>query len=277
MRLGGPVFVQTDDPEELALAHRKLGYRAAYCPPARLDQPERIRALREAFRKHDVAIAEVGVWNNLMEADQATRQANLKAVIEGLARAEEVGARCVVNIAGSRNPGRWDGPHPDNFSAETFDLAVANAREIIDAVRPQRTKFTYEMMPWAFPDGADSYLALIRAIDRAAFGVHLDVVNAVNSVDRYFNTTALIRDCVIKLGPHIASCHLKDVRLSEDLTVHLDEVRAGEGNLDIRTYLEEVHRLPQEPPMMLEHLASEEEYDAARRYVLGLAKELGVE
>src|SRR6185369_6594913 len=29
IRLGGPIFVKTDDPEELALAHRKLDYRAA--------------------------------------------------------------------------------------------------------------------------------------------------------------------------------------------------------------------------------------------------------
>jgi len=32
IRLGGPVFNAPQDPEELALAHRKLGYRAAYCP-----------------------------------------------------------------------------------------------------------------------------------------------------------------------------------------------------------------------------------------------------
>ena len=32
IRLGGPVFSAPKDPEELALAHRKLGYRAAYCP-----------------------------------------------------------------------------------------------------------------------------------------------------------------------------------------------------------------------------------------------------
>ena len=32
IQLGGPSFASTDDPEALALAHRKLGYRAAYCP-----------------------------------------------------------------------------------------------------------------------------------------------------------------------------------------------------------------------------------------------------
>jgi hypothetical protein len=32
MRLGGPIFVKSDDPAVLAKAHRDLGYRAAYAP-----------------------------------------------------------------------------------------------------------------------------------------------------------------------------------------------------------------------------------------------------
>ena len=32
LRLGGPIFSSTDDPEEMARVHRQLGYRAAYCP-----------------------------------------------------------------------------------------------------------------------------------------------------------------------------------------------------------------------------------------------------
>jgi hypothetical protein len=34
IRLGAPAYAKTKDPEKLALAHRKLGYRAAYCPNA---------------------------------------------------------------------------------------------------------------------------------------------------------------------------------------------------------------------------------------------------
>ena len=30
----------SDDPDELALAHRKLGYRAAYCPPVELNDKD---------------------------------------------------------------------------------------------------------------------------------------------------------------------------------------------------------------------------------------------
>src|SRR5437660_127086 len=60
LRLGGPAFANAKDPEELALAHRKLGYRAAYCPDLPLDDSARIRAYADAFARHDVVVAEVG-------------------------------------------------------------------------------------------------------------------------------------------------------------------------------------------------------------------------
>ena len=142
LRLGGPSFSNTQDPEELALAHRKLGYRAAYCPHLALTETDRIRAFEQAFAKHDVVPAEVGRWCNLMDADTAKRAKNLANVTEGLALAEALGARCCVDIAGSFNPTSWFGPHADNLTEKFFDAAVENARKIIDAVKPKRTRFT---------------------------------------------------------------------------------------------------------------------------------------
>jgi len=276
MRLGAPVFVDTDDPDALAQAHRELGYRAAYCPELTLDDPDRIRAVREAFARHDVVIAEVGVWNNLMDPDADKRRQHVKAMAEGLALADEVGALCLVNIAGGFSSEQWDGPHPANLSQDAFALAVENARGIIDAVRPKRAKLTYEMMPYMIPDGPDSYLELVQAVDRRAFGVHLDVVNIINSPRRYYGSADLITECFQKLGPHIVSCHLKDIRLDDRLTVHLDEVIVGKGGFDIPTYLQEAAKLPHEPPVLLEHLRTPEEYDQARSYIIQLAERAGV-
>ena len=54
------------------------------------------------------------------------------------------------------DPKVWYGPHPDNLSPKFFDMAVENARKIIDAVKPKRAKFCYEMMGWTLPDSADA-------------------------------------------------------------------------------------------------------------------------
>jgi sugar phosphate isomerase/epimerase len=276
VRLGAPVFDAPQDPEELALAHRKLGYRAAYCPRASLDDKDRIREIRAAFAKHDVVIAEVGRWCNLLDADPAKQAANLKTVTEGLALAEAIGARCCVDIAGSYNPDVWYGPHPDNLSQKFLDAAVENARKIIDAVKPRHAKFCYEMMGWALPDGPDSYLRMMKAVQRDAFAVHLDPCNLINSPRRFYRNTDLLDECFDKLGPWIASCHAKDVAWDVEMQIHFREVTLGAGKLDCATYLGRLAALPNDVPLMIEHMQGPEAYDKSRQHLFELGAGVGV-
>ncbi len=276
IRLGGPVFIKTDDPEEMALAHRRLGYRAAYCPNVPLTDSARIQAISAAFAKHDVVIAEVGRWVNLLDADADKRRNHLKQVTDGLALAEAINARCCVDIAGSRNATVWYGPHPDNLSPEFFDTVVENARAIINAVKPKRARFCYEMMGWALPDSPDAYLALIKAVDRPAFGVHLDPCNVINSPLRFYRNTALLNECFDKLGRWIVSCHAKDLAWDVEMNVQFREVRPGLGALDYVTYLRRLAQLPHVAPLMLEHLPNAEEYDKARLHLFDVGHKAGL-
>jgi len=273
MRLGGPVF-QAQDPESWVKAHIKAGYTACYFPLGAEASRDEINAYVDAARKEDLLIAEVGAWSNTISPDDTVRSEAVSRCQALLDVADRAGAQCCVNIAGSRGE-QWDGPHQDNFSQDTFDLTVDTVREIIDAVRPQRTYYTLETMPWAFPDSADSYLELIRAIDRERFAVHFDPVNLVNCPRRYYDTGELIRDAFEKLGPYIRSCHAKDIALSGRLTVHLDEVPVGQGGLDYAAYLTELGKLENEVPLMLEHM-SEEEYPAAASHIREVAGSIGV-
>jgi sugar phosphate isomerase/epimerase len=276
LRLGGPIFVKTEDPDELAAAHKHLGYRAAYCPKVDLKDSSRIRAISAAFSKHGLVIAEVGRWVNLLEADLEKRNANLRLVTEGLALADEIGALGCVDIAGSFNPTVWYGPHPDNVTPRMFDAAVENARKIIDAVKPKRAKFSYEMMGWSLPDSPDSCLKMFKAVDRPAFAVHMDPCNLVNSPGRFYRNTDLLNECFDKLGPWIVSCHAKDLTWEVEMNVHFREVRPGAGSMDYTTYLRRLATLPQKPPLMLEHLPNAEEYDKARLHLFDLGKQIQV-
>lgn len=268
------MFNAPEDPAELARVHRRLGYDAAYAPRLRIEDTDRIRAVRLAFQSQGVVIAEVGRWVNLLDPDPAKRRQNLAYVTEGLALAEELGALCCVDIAGSFNPEVWYGPHPKNVSREFFDAAVENARRIIDAVKPRRTRFCYEMMGWSLPDSPDSYLAMLRAVDRPAFGVHLDPCNLVNSPRRFYGHRELIRECFEKLGPWIVSAHAKDLRWDIEMNVHFREVQPGTGAVDYRPFLKGLAALPQRPPLMLEHLRTAAEYAAAATHIRRIARKL---
>lgn len=275
MRLGAPVFVDDMTPDTWIAALQRERYGAAYCPIGADADKVTICAYVAAAEATNIVIAEVGAWSNPLSSDEATRAAALATCQTQLALADEIGARCCVNIAGTRGE-PWDGPDPSNLTEETFDLIVETVRTIIDAVQPRRTYYTLEPMPWMYPDSADSYLRLLAAIDRFHFGVHVDMVNVINSPQRYFENAALIREWFTKLGPHIKSCHAKDTQLSTKLTTHLDEVRPGLGYLDYRTLLRELDKLDPDMPLMIEHLHAEEDYRLSAEYIRGVADEIGV-
>jgi|SRR5579863_2169922 len=276
IRFGGPIFLKSDDPAELAREHRRLGYSAAQCPPADVKDSAHVAAIGKAYAAENVVLAEVGAWVNMLDPDAEKRAKNMQYVSQRLALAEAVGARCCVDIAGSYNPAVWYGPHPKNLSQEFFDATVENCRKLIDAVKPKRTRFTIEMMGWNIPDGPDSYLKLIRAVDRTAFGVHLDVCNGVNCPERFYRNGDFIRECFQKLGPWIISCHAKDLEWVTELNVHFLEVIPGRGKIDYGAYLQCLAGLPVDAPLMMEHLKTAEEYAEGAGYIRKVASTVGV-
>lgn len=274
--LGGQPFFSQDDPEAYLQHQRGLGYAAAYCPPAQAGDTDRLRAIESAFKKHNLINAEVGRWCNLLEADPAKRKAHLDHVIDGLAVADATGARCCVNIAGSYNEEVWYGPHPDNLSQKFFDATVENARTIIDAVKPKRATFTFEMVGWSWPDSPDAYLKLMKAIDRKAFAVHLDVCNLINSPRRFYDSTAMINECFDTLGPHIMSCHAKDLAWEVEMNIHFKEVPAGTGKVDWATHLRRLSQLERPVPLMIEHCATEADNNLATESLRRIGSNEGV-
>jgi sugar phosphate isomerase/epimerase len=274
VRLGGPVSGDFKDPQEWIKAVKAEGYSAAYCPVEAGTDSTVIKAFEKAARDANIVISEVGAWSNPISRNEKERKEAIKKCKDALALADQIGAGCCVNISGSRGD-QWDGPDPENISPDTFDMIVQVTREIIDEVKPVRTFYTLETMPWALPDSPDSYLELIKAIDRKQLAVHLDPVNMINSPRRYYNNGAFIKECFDKLGPFIKNCHAKDIRLATNLTVHLDEVLLGTGGLDYKVFLTELSKLIN-VPLMLEHLKTREEYTQAAANVRSIAKSIGV-
>lgn len=275
MRLGGQVFCSYDDPELWAQDAVKAGYRAVNPPFGTESDADTRRAFVQLCERHDLTIAEVGVWNNPLTDDQEASAAALDRCKACLQLADDLGARCAVNIAGSRGE-KWDGPNPANFAVDTFELIVDQVREILRTVKPKRTKYTLETMPWVFPDSTESYVELIQAIDEPMFGAHLDIVNMIVSPRLFFDNANFSRHCVETLRPWLVGVHIKDMSLRSDLTVHLDERVPGDGDLDLGAMLAALATLPIGTPVLLEHMHSEADYARASQHVRSLAAQQGV-
>ncbi len=287
-RIGGYGIDYRGDPEAYAREHVAFGYNAAYMPNISIDNHDEIAAISKAMADADVVIAEGGAWKNLIAHDEAVRKANLDYAVHQLALADEMGAGTVVAFHGTvghagdpwQLSDNYDyGPHPDNQSEAGFQRAVDTARYVIDAVKPKRARFSLEMVPWLVTDTAENYLKLIQAVDRPAFGAHIDAVNMVISPRLYFNSGRLIREAFALLGPHVVSCHAKDIVMKGGpgtISFHMDEVPPGEGNLDYAAYVTEIARLGREVPLMLEHFGVPE-YQRGLAHIRKVVAEQGLD
>ena len=281
MRLGADFSHYSLSPDAYAAKYREWGYRAATCPKVGVAETEKIRALREAFAQADIVIGEVAAWVNPLDPRPVEKARNLKAIAEALAVADELGAVCCPTVAGSfdvaNERAALVAPHPDNFTELAFEAVVDWVRRVLDEVKPRRAKLTLEMSPWTILDGPEIYLRLLKAIDRPGLAVHLDPANAIRDAHLYYSTTALVNRCFDLLGPWIVSCHAKDVLQDPyPATVALHEVMPGKGVLDYRTLLKRIEQVSPQTPLIIEHLASEQEYAEAAGFIRGVAGDVGV-
>ncbi|MDR3247345.1 MAG: sugar phosphate isomerase/epimerase [Treponema sp.] len=281
MRFGGSVMGPYAGADAFVAMARECGFRAVAFP-LRYDAPlNEIDALVRALKDADILIAEVGAWrNNPLSPDKNEKKASLEDTKKQLELAEYIGAGCCVNVAGSHS-GLWDGPSVDAFTPAVFNEVVETVQEIIDAVNPKKTGYSLETMPWMIPNSPDSYVALIKAINRPAFTGHLDTVNLVNSPERYYNNAALTQECFDKFGSSLRCIHVKDIILRTQLTVHLDECLVGQGGYDLGCLLRNAAKLPasasgQEIPLLVEHLKTQQEFKISVAYLNKLAGELGL-
>lgn len=267
MRLGLSSPLRHDSPRHWAKQLKELGCGCVNFPLGCNDDKDKVKAYVEAAGEHDLVIAEVGIWNNMLDADLERRKAAIDYNIRQLIFADEIGAVCAVNIAGTPHGPRWDGGYRENFSPETFDLTVETIQYILKQANPQRTFFGIETMPWMIPSGPQEYLELIKRVDHPRFAAHLDTVNMITSPQRYFFNDEFLRECFSLLKGHICSCHLKDVLLEEEFTFRLRECAPGEGTFDLELFAELADREDPEMPVLIEHLRTDEEYSRALAYV----------
>ena len=270
MRLGTSSPLHHDSPAEWAQKQLELGCRTVVFPVQSNEPESRILAYRDAAEKAGLTIAEVGIWRNALAADEAERKANMDYCVEQLRMADFLNARCAVNVAGAFGP-VWDGGYKANFTDEAWKKTIAMIREIIDRADIKNTFFTLEPMPWMIPTGPKEYLKLIEAVERDRFAIHMDIINMINSAERYFNAEEFVDECADLLGDRIRSCHIKDVHLDRRYTLRLEECGPGSGEFPLRHYAEKMHDIDPDMPVILEHLNTDEEYI---RYMGYLKEEL---
>ena len=267
MRIGISTSLKHDTPKDWAEKMAGLGCRSVVFPVDYTAPDCLIADYADQAKKNDLRIAEVGIWKNVFAIDPVEKEEARQRALAQLRLADEIGADCAVNVAGTWGGPIWDGGYAANYGKEAWDAIVSYIQDLIDTVKPKNTTYSIEAMPWMYPTGPDEYVKMMEQVDREAFSCHLDVVNMINCPERYFFSNDFLEEVFDKMGSYVKSCHLKDIRLKDELTFQLQEVACGEGTLDIGRYMTLANSCDRDMPMIIEHLNSDEEYKESLGFV----------
>lgn len=273
MRYGINSYFPHESPEAWAELLKNKGLTATAFPVNYTAADSVIDAYVKAFRDLEIEIAEVGIWNSPFAAEKEVSEKNQETCRHQLELADYVHARCCVNVSGSAGD-CWYGCCRENYSDELYQKNIDFVQRLLDAVKPEHTFYSLEIMQWMVPDSAECYLQMIKDINRERFAVHFDPVNLVNHPRKAMFFNEMRDQAVDLLAPYIKSCHIKDFVLLDSLTVQIREVLPGTGIADIPSYLRKIRKLNPEMTMIIEHLKDWDAYDKAIQYVLSCDKEI---
>lgn len=269
MRLGVSTSFNAKNPEEWVKSQCDIDCKSVVFPLDCSASKSLVDEYVQAAKENDLMIAEVGIWRNAIASDINECNENLEYSIGQLELAEYIGARCCVNVAGAAGAAgcRWDGGFKENFSTNTWEKTVSMVRKVIDEVKPVKTFFALEPMPWMIPTGPLEYLKLIDCVERDRFAVHMDIINMISNPERFFFPEEFMDNVFDLLGNRIKSCHIKDIRLLEGYTFQLEECGCGEGVFPLEYYAKLINKVDENMPVIIEHLSTDDEYVKSMKYV----------
>ena len=132
MKLGISSRLEHTTPQDWASKHKALGLESVVFPVSCLDGEDCVMAYKKAADDAGLIVAEVGIWRNTLAADPQERRQWIDYSIQQLRMADEIGAKCCVNVVGTPYGPRWDGGYRNNFSKELWALSMSDPMNILE-------------------------------------------------------------------------------------------------------------------------------------------------
>jgi sugar phosphate isomerase/epimerase len=214
--------------------------------------------VRDLLADHGVRVCQsTGNRPNLVDADPGERADALARVRRALAVARGLGAVMVNTGVGSHHPGVSYGPHPANHAPLAVETLIANLRIMCPEAADAGLLLSLEPHVLTTIGDIGTIEAVVAGVGHPALRVNFDPVNLLGSLPAVYDSAATIAAIGERLGPVLApSAHVKDIRPSPALVLHLDEVLPGDGFVDWKAYFAVCRGLEDGSALIVEHVES---------------------
>jgi sugar phosphate isomerase/epimerase len=238
---------------------------------------EEARARVAPYHAAGIHLVQVGCYRNLIAVDETVRAAAIRDVCRAMELAGAMAVPAVICGGGHRHPSdRSDNAavHPATWTDQAIDVLVESCQEIVTTVSP--TAATLCLEPWVITslNSPARLEQVVTRVDHPKLAVELDPVNMMTPA-YYADTGRFLTECFDRLGEKIRLVHAKDSLLKpQPYSYHMSEAVPGDGQLDYRTLLRLLQRLPDDTPLLVEHLAEEAVIARACAYIRSIANQL---
>ncbi len=238
-------------------------------PKAKADRVKQLLA-DEGVRLYQAT----GFWQNLVTPDENKRRESVRTLQNALKLAGWMGARGIDTGPGSMSPdGVWF-PHPANWTATSRNQLVKSLKESAKAAEDAGVFLSLEGHQLVVLESAEVTRDILDQVNSPWVRSDYDSANWITR-ETVYDTTAAINHHFDVLGRHIVSCHAKDIRIENRLTLHLQDGCPGKGLLDFKTLFRRLEALSPEYPAIAEGNSTDELPEVSALFH-NTAQELGI-
>jgi sugar phosphate isomerase/epimerase len=276
----GAAGILGDGSPEAARRARELGFTAVSWhvpdPEVAADRGALLR-VREALEAEDLELVQVlpPQYPSLVHPDAATRARGVELVADVLRAAVVLGAGNVYVRPGSLNPaGPWT-PHPENRLAQTRERLVESLRALIPHAEAAGIPLAVEAHVVSPLYSVQVVREVLDRVGSPLLGFNADPVNLIGGLEQAFNPAPLVHELFGALGDRVLCAHVKDVRVGDELVLHIEECVPGQGHMDHETFLRRFEACCPRGALLIEHLPLDR-LPEARRAMLYFAHRAGL-
>ncbi len=212
----------------------------------------------------------------LFSPDTAERETVTRKINRGTEIAAALGAQAFLLRPGSLNPaGSWT-PHRDNHLPKCRDLLIETLKPIAGKAEQEGVILAMETHVVSIMDPPEKCRDIVAAVGSEHLRLIMDAVNHFRSIQTVYNSSDFLNYIFDTMGPLAPVAHLKDLKVSPGLVVHIDQEVPGEGELDLALMLQRFDALFPDGYGLIEHLPREK-VPVATANIRRVAAECGVD
>ena len=203
----------------------------------------------------------------------------LQAVSDKINRGTELAARLEAQAfllrPGSVNPdGPWT-PHRDNHLPEQVDRLVDTLQPLARKAETEGVVLAMETHAISIMDPPEKCRGIVETVGSDHLRLIMDAVNHFQCLHQVYHSSDWVNHIFDEMGPIAPLAHIKDLKISNGLVMHIDQEVPGDGELDLALVLKRFEALHPNGYGLIEHLRAEQIPRAAAN-VRRIAAENGV-